>query len=383
MKKTPPVRPPLPPLSDAAIERIERGVFAALDARAVQPDRAPVPRRRLVAFAFAGAAVVGAFFGVREWRRGDTVASGPAQLSTTDSGSHVEIAGAVLDVAPHSAVSFGGRGDGAMVVVLDRGTVTCEVAPRTARAPFIVQAGATRVTVIGTRFSVHREGQHATVTVAHGLVEVADTSYTQLVHAGERYRPGEAVTAEPAAPAVAAATPVEAPATPAPAAATAPAAPALVATPTSLPPPPPRTRTRRLAREETGPVEPSKDATRATAAATEESVGAAAPQAPEAAAEVPSAPAEAPAPTSRRSVQVLFELAAQLEVRDPVAALRIYGELAAGDDGWAASALFASARLEAERGQMPRARELCQAYLQRFPRGTNADDARTLLANPR
>jgi hypothetical protein len=77
---------------------------------------------------------------------------------------------------------------------------------------------------------------------------------------------------------------------------------------------------------------------------------------------------------------VLFELAAQLEERDPVAALRIYGELAGGDDGWAASALFASARLEAERGVTPQARALCDSYLQRFPRGPNADDARALLA---
>jgi hypothetical protein len=377
MKKTPPVIPTPPPLSDASIERIERGVFAALDARAIQPDRVPVPRRRLVAFACAGAAVVGAFFGVREWRRGDTVASSPAQISTTDSGSHVEIAGAALDVAPHSAVSFGGRGDGAMVVVLDRGTVTCQVAPRTARAPFVVEAGATRVTVIGTKFSVHREGQHATVTVAHGLVEVADTNFTQLVREGESYRPGQVVAAQPAATVAAAATPVEAPPVPPSPAATVAAAPAAAPAPM---PPPPRARTRRLARAEVTPAQAAEATNHAPAAPAQEI---AAPETPAAPAQVPPAPAEAPAPAPRRSVQVLFELAAQLEVRDPVAALRIYGELAAGDDGWAASALFASARLEAERGQAPRARQLCQAYLQRFPRGTNADDARTLLANPR
>jgi hypothetical protein len=63
-----------------------------------------------------------------------------------------------------------------------------------------------------------------------------------------------------------------------------------------------------------------------------------------------------------------------------MAALRIYGELAGGADGWAASALFAQARLEAERGRTPQARALCDSYLQRFPRGPNADDARALLA---
>jgi hypothetical protein len=92
---------------------------------------------------------------------------------------------------------------------------------------------------------------------------------------------------------------------------------------------------------------------------------------------------DTPLAAQRRSVQVLFELAAQLEIRDPEAALRIYGELAAGEDGWAASALFASARLESERGQAQLARELCETYLHRFPRGPNADDARTLLSPAR
>ena len=90
---------------------------------------------------------------------------------------------------------------------------------------------------------------------------------------------------------------------------------------------------------------------------------------------------------------MLFELAAQLEVRDPEAALRIYGELAGGasdgasdgasEGGWAASALFAAARLESERHQTAHARDLCLAYLERFPHGPNADDARTLLAAAR
>jgi TolA-binding protein len=373
MRKTTP--PSIPPLGDAAIDRIERGVFAALDARAVQPDAPPAPRRRLVAFAFAGAAVVGAFFGVREWRRGEALPVHAARISTGDSGSHIAIEGAVLDVAPHSSVSFGGRG-GATIVVLDRGTVTCEVAPRGKRPPFVVEAGATRVTVIGTRFSVTRGGEHATVSVEHGLVEVADTNFTQLVRAGERYRPGEAVTAEP----LASAPPVVAVA--APAAAAPPAAPAVAPAATVAPAPRPA-RQRRLALAAPVPapaVEAPTHAVEAEHAAPEPETAAAA----EAAVEAPPAAADPQRAAQRRgSVQVLFELAAQLEVRDPTAALRIYGELSAADDGWAASALFASARLEAERGQTARARELCEAYLRRFPRSPNADDARALLGTLR
>ena len=205
--------PPTPSLADAAVARIERGLFAALDARPLAPGRPWVSRRRGLAFALAGVAAATALFAAREGRRGDalparaqlstaqlsTAQLNTAQLNTTTSGSRIAIAGATLDVAPQSAISFGGGRDGAVVVVLDRGTVTCEVAPRSKRAPFIVEAGATRVTVIGTRFSVHRVGEHATVSVDHGLVEVADTNMTELVHAGERYAPGEAVTREPVA----------------------------------------------------------------------------------------------------------------------------------------------------------------------------------------
>jgi hypothetical protein len=352
-------------------------VFAALDARAVRPDAAPGSKRRVLAFALAGAALTGAVFGVREWRHVEApAATRTAEVTTTTSGSHIDIAGAALDVAPQSAVSVGGRPDGAVVVVLQRGSVTCEVAPRTARAPFVVEAGQTRVTVIGTRFTVQRVGDHATVSVAHGLVEVADTDMTQLVHAGERFRPGERVAPEP----VAAAAPVAAPppaASPPASAPVAERAPAVVAEAAVRAP-----HRRRVA------IAPSDVAARPEAPAAAPELPPVAPAEPAASAPAPGVEAAPPAVEAegsapRRSVQVLFELAAQLELRDPAAALRIYGELSNGQDGWAASALFASAHLEAERGQTARARELSEAYLRRFPRGPNADDARSLLATLR
>lgn len=375
MKKTPP--PAVPPLSDAAIARIERGVFAALDTRPLGAERPRSARRRALPVALAGAAVVAAVFAVRDARHADTQPASAAQVSTTTSGSHIAIAGATLDVAPQSAINIGAR-DGAVVIALDRGSVTCEVAPRSKRAPFIVEAGATRVTVIGTKFSVHRVGEHATVSVDHGLVEVADTNMTELVHAGERFRPGEPVTREPLAsePESAAAPSVEVPAPRAPPVAIA----EVQETPAS------RHHVRRAALA--SPVEPSlpslpslPSAPETEAPALAEEAPAEASKPPEAAAPAPEGPPDAQPPPKGRSVQVLFELAAQLEVRDPEAALRIYGELSSGpqDDGWAASALFAAARLEAERGHTRRAHELATSYIQRFPRGPNADDARTLL----
>ena len=250
-------------------------------------------------------------------------------------------------------------------------------------------------------FSVHRVGEHATVSVDHGLVEVADTNMTELVHAGERYRPGEPITREPltseeaaapmaGAPGPAAAAPVAGAPGPAAAAPVAAAPGPAAKTPASASPVASVVATRpsgteaarplharRLARAEAAAparandeVAPSEAPTRAEAPAPAAPIGAA-------------APAKAAAGAPGRSVQVLFELAAQLEIRDPEAALRIYGELAAGEDGWAASALFGAARLEAERGQPEHARALGEAYLQRFPRGPNADDARALLAPAR
>jgi hypothetical protein len=371
VKKTRP--PAVPPLSDAAISRIERGVFAALDTRPLAAERPSIARRRAMPLALAGAAVATAIFAARDARHADTQPASAAQVSTTASGSHIAIAGATLDVAPQSAINIGAR-DGAVVIALDRGSVTCEVAPRSKRAPFIVEAGATRVTVIGTKFSVRRVGEHATVSVEHGLVEVADTNMTELVHAGERFRPGEPVTREPLSS--------EAEAAAAPSEDAPPQAPPIAIAEVA---PEPRRHVRRAALASHGePSSTTAPATEMPAVAEEPPEAAEAPTPPEAAAPAPESAPAPQQPPKGRSVQVLFELAAQLEVRDPEAALRIYGELSSGreDDGWAASALFAAARLESERGHTQRAHDLATSYLQRFPRGPNADDARTLLGAP-
>ena len=99
--------------------------------------------------------------------------------------------------------------------------------------------------------------------------------------------------------------------------------------------------------------------------------------------EFPPAAARSPEPSppavTSAALRERFDSAAALEVRDPVAAARIYRELASGSGPWAANALFAEARLSAERGQREAARALLSAYLDRFPDGPNAADARALL----
>jgi hypothetical protein len=74
-----------------------------------------------------------------------------------------------------------------------------------------------------------------------------------------------------------------------------------------------------------------------------------------------------------------FELAESLERSDPERAIATYDGLARGHGTWADNALFAEARLQADRGKFAEARKLLDEYLQRSPHGPNADDARALL----
>jgi hypothetical protein len=74
-----------------------------------------------------------------------------------------------------------------------------------------------------------------------------------------------------------------------------------------------------------------------------------------------------------------YDRLAALEPKSPEAALAGYLTLARGTSRWADLALFAAARLAADRHDR-RAETLLGIYLQRFPTGANATDARQLLA---
>jgi len=73
-----------------------------------------------------------------------------------------------------------------------------------------------------------------------------------------------------------------------------------------------------------------------------------------------------------------YEHALTLEASQPDEALAIYREIAAGEGSWAMNALYAEARLELERGHKDVARQRLADYLQRYPTGPNANDAREL-----
>jgi TolA-binding protein len=75
----------------------------------------------------------------------------------------------------------------------------------------------------------------------------------------------------------------------------------------------------------------------------------------------------------------VFEQATAMERTDPARASELYRTLEAGADSWAQNALYARGRLEASRGNHAEARRLLGRYLERFPRGSNAEDARAVL----
>jgi TolA-binding protein len=79
------------------------------------------------------------------------------------------------------------------------------------------------------------------------------------------------------------------------------------------------------------------------------------------------------------SRQATFEEATALERSAPERALSLYASLESGSDSWAQNALYARGRLQASHGNGAEARALLERYLERFPRGSNAEDARAVL----
>jgi hypothetical protein len=323
------------PLSDQRWSRIERSLVARLESEAVHaPSAASAPRRRvgarawLLAAALAGA-LVGALFAIGTVPD-RAVVEHPSRIATGATASHLALPGLSLDVEPQSAVVVSPESPQGLLIVVDRGSITCDVAQRPSDSPLIVQAGAARVRVLGTRFSVTRLGESARVAVQQGVVEVSATGRSQRVRAGETW-PGDEAKSAPTDPALAPGVAAPAPADP---------------------------------------------AERAPASGQKPTSGAPGARAPEHAA-APEVDSPEPAPPPSR--QATFEEATGLERSAPERALSLYASLESGGDSWAQNALYARGRLQASRGNGAEARILLERYLERFPRGSNAEDARAVL----
>lgn len=311
MKKT--IEIEVEPLATERWWKLERSLFARLEREPEQASAAPASRRgRRVLVWVAAATLVGALggAGLSRFDFGERVAvEQPSRVTTGAAASHLALPGLSVDVEPESAVVVGAETPQGLLIVVDRGTVACDVAPRAQGAPLIVQAGATRVRVVGTRFKVTRLGESAEVAVQKGTVEVTAQGQSWRVQAGETW-PKEAPAPAPEDPSVA----------------------------TSA-------AAKRTSPERTTPPAHA----------------------------VPGGRAQDSTP------QRLFEQGATLERSDPKRAKELYSQVERGGDSWAQNALYAHGRLEASRGNDAEARRLLERYLERFPGGKNADDARTVL----
>jgi hypothetical protein len=211
------------PTSDARRDRIERDVLAQVAAmRAADRADARVPRGSRRLWWLGGAALAAAAIVlVIVLGRGDhtsAVAFTPSRVVTPAGGtSRFTVEDAVIDAGSDTNVEVRRDPDGAVRLVLARGSVDCDVAPRAGRAPFRVVTGDVTVEVVGTRFTVARRPA-VRVDVARGKVRVTTPTGTTYVAAGESW---PEITAE-AAP-VPVPVPVPVPDEPAPAPPPAPA----------------------------------------------------------------------------------------------------------------------------------------------------------------
>jgi FecR protein len=331
------------PLSEPRWAKVERALFAQVDAGALEKKpTSSRPARHYSPLAWASAAavlgiIVVAMVGSRLWRAREVLAN-PSRISTGVLASHLALPGVSLDVQPESAVVISGETGRTLLIVVDRGEIACDVEHRDADAPLIVQAGGVRVKVVGTRFSVTRQGENARVDVQKGVVEVTAGGQSVRVAAGETWPHGSAAPVSSGA------------------AVTLPSEPS-----GSLPAPPAESPPGVVdARDPRGPQRSGRH------------LGTTAPLASD------SDEHEAAARRTSPS-QELFEAATRAEASDPGRAIGLYRTVETGRDSWAQNALFAHARLEATRGNKAEAGTLLRQYLARFPRGPNADDARAVL----
>jgi hypothetical protein len=179
------MKPSVDMLAETTWARIERDVFAQLDAL---PTSRPTRLRwwwlAIPAAASALAVVLLLVLGrdaptsraELEWSR----------VATGSSSSSVTFDDAAIAIDADSAVVLERAGI-RPIVWLERGAASFAVAPRFGREPFVVLAGETMVRVIGTRFRVAHVGERTDVAVEHGIVEVQFRGTITRLFAGQTW----------------------------------------------------------------------------------------------------------------------------------------------------------------------------------------------------
>jgi FecR protein len=358
-------------------ERIEHRVFQQLARMpaAGADDRAPAlarwSRRWSAGVAMGAIAGLLAVVLLVVWRGREGAGPAPEALTLVQTpvggSSRFTVTNAVIDAGSDTSVSVH-RSDQGVVLMLDHGSVSCEVTHQDRRV-FRVISGDVEVEVVGTRFTVTRVGSGARVEVARGKVRVRTRSLERMLTAGERWT----TAAEPAGETAAAGAPAP-------------------------------------------PADGSPDGS--PAAGDDESVDRSKQEPVESPASPAPARTEPSRPEPRLSRREAFAAAQALESTDPKRAALAYRKIANGKDAWAAVALYSLAeqqaaqdidqalrtidelarrfptnenvedalwlRTEALRGagRLGQARQVAAEYLRRYPRGTYAKAASRLLESP-
>ena len=192
-----------PVSTEARRDRSERAVLVRLAAIQALGESDAVlgqapPRWRWAAAGLGAAALAAAlvlFLVVRRDQHVDPVAEAPSLIVTPVGGSsRFTVADAVIDAGGDTSVEVKHEPGGATALLLTRGSVDCDVAPKPGRAPFRVLAGDVTVEVVGTRFAVTRVGAKVRVDVTRGKVHVKSRTEERLLEAGASWTPG--LTAE-------------------------------------------------------------------------------------------------------------------------------------------------------------------------------------------
>lgn len=342
--------PPVEPMSDAAWSRVERGLWTRLDAAGPVKASSPPPRRWwMVAVPLAAAAAAAAV--VLVLRPGIDPVDGRSRVETIASGSSVSFGESYIEIDAYSALELEHE-SGRPIVMLERGAAWFTVAPRDGRPELVVRAGDAMVRVVGTRFRVARSREQIAVEVERGVVAVQFRGGLIEVGANQRW--------SSATPARIATLTLPDTSEPAPVISPAPGPVEPVAEPV-------------IDRDETA-VTPPPSTAKAPARPTRRDV-ASNPRRDLA----PAPPTPTPLPATDDIERREYERLARLEPTRPEEALTGYLTLARGTSRWSDLALFAAARLAADRKDR-RAESLLGRYLQQFPSGANAADARQLLA---
>lgn len=218
---------PVEPLSQKAWERVEARVFERLDRGELLLPRATANESLARAPLWIGAAALLAAASVLLWWRfeaapllanhaasgslhasaaplaapGD-LAAAPAdgtRIVTTTAPAQTSLGEAELTLSAHSDLRLSGSDAAGWLVRLEAGQIDCQVAPRHGRPAFVVEAGSTRVTVVGTRFTVSREGELARVSVSEGHVRVASGALELILGPGQSW-PVTPAAADPSPP---------------------------------------------------------------------------------------------------------------------------------------------------------------------------------------